>query len=136
MVLLERIELSTSPLPRECSTSELQQHSVRALTYWNAGNLQDAESVKSWGCFARYLRLGCLDLPAGDRLHGSDTEFGKREAAQARKARLAEELRQNLKRRKSQTRKRKVASDVDATRFRPKRRDDKRSDDAPDKDER
>ncbi len=25
MVLLERIELSTSPLPRECSTSELQQ---------------------------------------------------------------------------------------------------------------
>jgi len=26
VVLLERIELSTSPLPRECSTSELQQH--------------------------------------------------------------------------------------------------------------
>ena len=29
MVLLERIELSTSPLPRECSTSELQQHRKR-----------------------------------------------------------------------------------------------------------
>ena len=29
VVLLERIELSTSPLPRECSTSELQQR--RAL---------------------------------------------------------------------------------------------------------
>ena len=29
MVLLERIELSTSPLPRECSTSELQQRRVR-----------------------------------------------------------------------------------------------------------
>ena len=28
MVLLERIELSTSPLPRECSTSELQQRRV------------------------------------------------------------------------------------------------------------
>ena len=28
MVLLERIELSTSPLPRECSTSELQQPAV------------------------------------------------------------------------------------------------------------
>ena len=26
MVLLERIELSASPLPRECSTTELQQH--------------------------------------------------------------------------------------------------------------
>ncbi len=30
MVLLERIELSTSPLPRECSTSELQQRRVGA----------------------------------------------------------------------------------------------------------
>ena len=30
MVLLERIELSTSPLPRECSTSELQQPAVAA----------------------------------------------------------------------------------------------------------
>ncbi len=29
MVLLERIELSTSPLPRECSTSELQQRRAR-----------------------------------------------------------------------------------------------------------
>ncbi len=28
MVLLDRIELSTSPLPRECSTTELQQHTV------------------------------------------------------------------------------------------------------------
>ena len=26
MVLQERIELSTSPLPRECSTTELLQH--------------------------------------------------------------------------------------------------------------
>ncbi len=26
LVLLDRIELSTSPLPRECSTTELQQH--------------------------------------------------------------------------------------------------------------
>ena len=31
MVLLERIELSTSPLPRECSTSELQQHCGRVI---------------------------------------------------------------------------------------------------------
>jgi hypothetical protein len=32
MVLLKRIELSTSPLPRECSTPELQQRvvSIRA----------------------------------------------------------------------------------------------------------
>ena len=31
MVLLERIELSTSPLPRECSTSELQQRCGRVI---------------------------------------------------------------------------------------------------------
>ena len=31
MVLLERIELSTSPLPRECSTSELQQRRGRLI---------------------------------------------------------------------------------------------------------
>lgn len=31
MVLLERIELSTSPLPRECSTSELQQRRAGRL---------------------------------------------------------------------------------------------------------
>jgi hypothetical protein len=29
MVLQERIELSTSPLPRECSTTELLQHPKR-----------------------------------------------------------------------------------------------------------
>ncbi len=29
MVLQERIELSTSPLPRECSTTELLQHAHR-----------------------------------------------------------------------------------------------------------
>jgi hypothetical protein len=29
MVLQERIELSTSPLPRECSTTELLQHLKR-----------------------------------------------------------------------------------------------------------
>jgi hypothetical protein len=29
-VLQERIELSTSPLPRECSTTELLQHPERA----------------------------------------------------------------------------------------------------------
>src|SRR6516164_9326563 len=29
MVLPDRIELSTSPLPRECSTTELRQHGVK-----------------------------------------------------------------------------------------------------------
>ena len=37
MVLLERIELSTSPLPRECSTSELQQRRGRLVRRKNRG---------------------------------------------------------------------------------------------------
>jgi hypothetical protein len=36
MVLLEGIELSTSPLPRECSTTELQQRSACFL--WITAN--------------------------------------------------------------------------------------------------
>ena len=33
MVLPERIELSTSPVPRECSTTELRQPEGRDYTY-------------------------------------------------------------------------------------------------------
>ena len=32
MVLPERFELSTSPLPRECSTPELRQHDQRLFS--------------------------------------------------------------------------------------------------------
>ena len=39
MVLRERIELSTSPLPRVCSTTELPQHSTGALAFGRAGGL-------------------------------------------------------------------------------------------------
>jgi hypothetical protein len=31
LVLPDRIELSTSPLPRECSTTELRQHALDRL---------------------------------------------------------------------------------------------------------
>ena len=44
MVLPERFELSTSPLPRECSTPELRQHLARPGTgyasAWRPGSLQ------------------------------------------------------------------------------------------------
>ena len=39
MVLLEGIELSTSPLPRECSTTELQQRRARLPSRWG-GSVQ------------------------------------------------------------------------------------------------
>ncbi len=56
MVLLERIELSTSPLPRECSTSELQQH----LKPWQ-------DHSQAWAV----IRPNCADTqpPSGRFFH-------------------------------------------------------------------
>ena len=61
MVLLERIELSTSPLPRECSTSELQQpgRARIGMGVWAADYAQipvDASSI--WTLFAPCVTEG------------------------------------------------------------------------------
>ena len=53
MVLLERIELSTSPLPRECSTTELQQHSMRQRSA-----VQRPPEPGLWPCRARVVKPG------------------------------------------------------------------------------
>ena len=45
MVLLEGIELSTSPLPRECSTTELQQRRARLPSRWG-GSVQGMANAK------------------------------------------------------------------------------------------
>ena len=75
MVLPERIELSASPLPRECSTTELRQHGAR----------------KAGACYepgrANVKRTG-----------GAARVATKKEE---REARLARALRENLKRRKA-----------------------------------
>ena len=39
-MLLARIELATSPLPRECSTTELQQHSVALARFVSSQRAQ------------------------------------------------------------------------------------------------
>jgi hypothetical protein len=44
MVLLEGIELSTSPLPRECSTTELQQ--LPACFLWITANAVNPDCKK------------------------------------------------------------------------------------------
>ena len=86
MVLLERIELSTSPLPRVRSTTELQQRAICR----NAGEPMRGEGPK---CQAKGLafraRLGSVE-----RMADKDE----------RAKRLAEELRRNLRRRKGQAR--------------------------------
>ena len=80
MVLLERIELSTSPLPRVRSTTELQQLSKegRALA-------RTARLSSTGGCG----RQACVNDAKDDR---------------TREERLAAKLRENLRRRKAQAR--------------------------------
>jgi hypothetical protein len=44
-VLPERIELSTSPLPRECSTTELRQRPVWAEPHWDWKQIHEDTTV-------------------------------------------------------------------------------------------
>ena len=45
LVLLEGIELSTSPLPRECSTTELQQRGTGGLAAFIEGQPNTSKSA-------------------------------------------------------------------------------------------
>ncbi len=97
MVLLERIELSTSALPRMRSTTELQQHTI------------------SHDCLRLIHRLGRRALLAGVRGIVKDRLAKLRAARQlaapmandpakmTREERLAAKLRENLRRRKAQS---------------------------------
>ena len=106
-MLLEGIELSTSPLPRVCSTTELQQR------------------AKAHGGFLGWLPSGCnptvIDTTAAPPQIRIVTEPPKPEtrltpaAARARaerEARQAEALRANLRRRKAQARGRDARPDT------------------------
>ena len=126
LVLPVRIELTTSPLPRECSTTELRQHNSGTTTgeitlrsrrdpchrgYAHASELPRRLRSRplhgschgSWhgSCHALSFRMAKLGKPGG-------------KAAQhaARKARLAAALRENLKRRKQQARARAQAPEA------------------------
>ena len=90
MVLLERIELSTSPLPMECSTSELQQRRKVTRLYELLGNRASA----IWTLFGNY------DMPL-DMSDKRKTTQAKN-AAQARDTRLKAALKANMSRRKAQ----------------------------------
>src|SRR5436853_4213606 len=88
LVLPVRIELTTSPLPRGCSTTELRQH----LRGTDAGGARPPK-------LARSLPQGRL----GRNLVGMSGHSKQRKKAAAQQ-RLATALRDNLKRRKAQTR--------------------------------
>ena len=112
MVLPDRIELSASPLPRECSTTELRQQDIRA------GPDAGSNAIGSGSTQG-------LKLPIGERFRrkrnctvlerGTMTQQGrdKSGAAAAREQRLAAKLRENLARRKAQARARRAGEGVD-----------------------
>ena len=83
MVLPVRIELTTSALPRMRSTTELRQHFSRKARLW-LGTPRPSTRL-DWSPGQRHLR-------------------GMTQKDQERAERLAAALRENLKRRKAQTR--------------------------------
>ncbi len=121
-MLLEGIELSTSPLPRGCSTTELQQRRIS-----DAGAAGIPPAVR--GTQAAGLAGGGLTWGGADHFSTAmdkETE-GKpsarpavtaRAAAElaARRAREAAALRANLRRRKEQARARELRADDEVPR--------------------
>ncbi len=96
MVLLGRIELPTSALPRMRSTTELQQHTIPIVPHAADRAGRGALLV----CAPRFVKRG-LSL-AG--YSGNALTMGKDESGPSREARLAAKLRENLRRRKEQAR--------------------------------
>jgi hypothetical protein len=93
MVLLGRIELPTSALPRMRSTTELQQHTIRETTRHGAGPVR--AGARYW---PHPLALSSTSADSAARLiMGKETEL-------TREQRLAAKLRENLRRRKEQAR--------------------------------
>ena len=92
MVLLGRIELPTSPLPRVRSTTELQQQDhVKAP----AASLARPAGGRHW------LSGGLLSSARG---RGNALAMGDEKYEPTREERLAAQLRENLRRRKTQAR--------------------------------
>ena len=104
VVLLERIELSTSSLPMTRSTTELQQpdHFHTLAISAASGGFHRTEGLRPNAChlvkrscvFHRIMRSGAMPKPQ------PQSEKQRKEAEKAE--RLAEQLRANLRRRKAQ----------------------------------
>src|SRR5215510_4351641 len=95
MVLPVRIELTTSPLPRGCSTTELRQHWRRQIARYRRVRRTGAETGA----------ILATRLPQAQPVGMSERPKQEKKAAAQR--RLAAALRDNLKRRKAQARGRK-----------------------------
>jgi hypothetical protein len=90
MVLPEVIETSTSPLPRECSTTELRQHLGSSEPNWR----------REWRSNATGLALLQLSWQTV-KMTTSESEKNRPQREADRRKRQAEALKANLKRRKA-----------------------------------
>ena len=102
MVLQERIELSTSPLPRECSTTELLQRRAGR----NRRKARAAQAVKMQPFWtprhACAMNLATMEKP------GKSAPKPQRTAAEIREQRLKAALKANMAKRKAQAKERAV----------------------------
>ena len=106
MVLLGRIELPTSPLPRVRSTTELQQRLQPAKSGAVSPSMRGRGALLSASgpIVKRRLRFpehGCIAMAMNDDVRKPQASPA---AAQTREERLAAKLRENLRRRKAQAR--------------------------------
>ena len=120
MVLQERIELSTSPLPRECSTTELLQRRVTLAVCLGAWRLSSRKCDPLQPLFRAPLdpihRLryeGVMTDQTDEKKHAKP--LSPRELA--RETRLKAALKANMARRKAQTKAR--ATDTSAAKTQP-----------------
>ena len=114
LVLLEGIELSTSPLPRECSTTELQQqpaarYSRRAAYRASRGRKPGAQA--GLDAAAPAPNPAAVNTPPSQADQPPPPSPPATNAAEDRRAREAAALRANLRKRKDQARAR---ADTDA----------------------
>ena len=109
MVLRERIELSTSPLPRECSTTELPQRRGRRLDKAVPPRKGDRANYREMPA-AAWLAAATGRRPAR-AITGSMTGRDRnRQEPETRADRLRAALRANLQRRKAQARAREASA--------------------------
>jgi len=109
-VLPDRIELSASPLPRGCSTTELRQRTL----VWGGANLCPRNVARLVPhAFSRRKTKKCLSSThlRKSAFSRDISPMTKSLQAEQRAQRLAAKLRENLKRRKGQA---KARSDADA----------------------
>ena len=99
LVLPVRIELTTSPLPRGCSTTELRQHRRGMASRAGANARRNAAILATRAPVAQPFAM---------------TDRPKEQQKQRRAGRLSAALRDNLKRRKAQARGRREQGVVEA----------------------